>query len=92
MSFSLAVPDELVDSVSLVGPRVIVPLGATALKHLLPARRGAAMKDVVGRPFTDGAFPGVTFLVFYHPAFLLRDPRKLPEAREHIQTLVGLLG
>ena len=77
--------------ISLVGPKVIVLLGATALKHLLPARKSDAMKDIVGEPFTDGGFPGVTFLVFYHPAFLLRDPRRLPDAREHIATLRGLL-
>jgi DNA polymerase len=78
--------------VALVRPRVIVPLGATALRHLLPSKKGVAMRDVVGRPFTDGGFPDVTFLVFYHPAFLLRDPRKLPEARQHVRTLVELLG
>jgi len=78
--------------IALVRPEVIVLLGATALKHLLPARKGAAMRDVVGKPFTDEAFPDVTFLVFYHPAFLLRDPRRQPDARAHIQMLRGLLG
>jgi DNA polymerase len=78
--------------IALVRPEVIVLLGATALRHLLPARKGVAMREVVGKPFTDGGFPGVTFLVFYHPAFLLRDPRKQPEARSHIETLSGLLG
>ncbi|MHC4472246.1 MAG: uracil-DNA glycosylase [Planctomycetota bacterium] len=78
--------------IALVKPKVIVLLGATALRFLLPSRKSDTMKDIVGKPFTDGSFPDVTFLVFYHPAFLLRDPRKLPDARGHIKTLRGLLG
>jgi DNA polymerase len=77
--------------IRLVKPKVIVLLGATALKHLLPARKNTPMREIVGKPFTDFGLPGVTFLVFYHPAFLLRDPRKLPEAREHIRTLARVL-
>jgi uracil-DNA glycosylase family 4 len=76
----------------MVDPRVIVLLGATALTRLLPHRKKVPMKEVVGKPFTDEAFPGRTFLVFFHPAYLLRDPRQRPQARQHIATLAGLVG
>ena len=76
--------------IALVKPRVIVPLCATALRYLLPHRKGEAKRDLVGRPFTDLEWPGITFLVFYHPAYLLRDPRKQPEARQHIAVLASL--
>ena len=80
----------LVRQMALVKPGIVVLLGATALKFLLPSRRRETMRDIVGCPFTDSAFPGVAFVVFYHPAFLLRDPRKLADARAHIVALKGL--
>ena len=78
--------------ISLVGPKVVILLGATALKYLLPNRKGEKMRDLVGRPFTEPEWPGIEFLVFYHPAYLLRDPRKQPDARKHIEVLRKLEG
>jgi DNA polymerase len=78
--------------IRLAKPKIIVLLGATALRHLLPGRGREAMQDVVGRPFEDAAWPGVRFLVFYHPAYLLRDPRKQADARAHIAKLRDILG
>ncbi len=75
----------------LVSPRVIILLGATSLKYLLPSLKKTAMRDLVGKPHFDDEFPGVTFLVFYHPAYLLRDPRKQVNAREHIALLRALV-
>jgi DNA polymerase len=77
--------------IGLVAPRVIALLGASAARYLLPALKGRAMRDVVGRFRTDDAFPGVTFMPLYHPAFLLRDPRKVPEMKEWLDALAGAI-
>lgn len=82
----------LARQVELIDPRVVVLLGATALARFLPHREKAPMRDVVGRPFEDPAHPGRRFLVFYHPAYLLRDPRKLPEARRHAALVRDMVG
>jgi DNA polymerase len=80
--------------IDLVAPEIVVLLGATALRFLLPSLKKRAMKDLVGKPHQDPGYPGITFLVFYHPAYLLRDPRKQKDAREHIALLqrLGRLG
>jgi uracil-DNA glycosylase len=73
--------------ISLARPEFVVLLGATAVRHLLPSLKKTAMRELVGRPHIDSAWPGVTFFVFYHPAYLLRDPRKQVDARRHIALL-----
>jgi DNA polymerase len=77
--------------IGLVSPKVIALLGASAARFLLPALKGRAMRDVVGRFRTDDAFPGVTFLPLYHPAFLLRDPRKVPEMKGWLDDLAAAI-
>lgn len=69
----------------LVKPEIILLLGATALKHILPAKKGSAMGSEVGKFFQDEAYPGVQFMVLYHPAYILRDPRKTPLMQEHLK-------
>jgi uracil-DNA glycosylase family 4 len=78
--------------VELVSPEVIILLGRTSFRYLLPSVKKTAMKHLVGKPHYDLAFPGVTLLAFYHPAYLLRDPRKQKDAREHIALLGKILG
>jgi len=77
--------------ISLVGPRVIALLGASALRFLLPDLRGRPMKEMVGRLLEHDSFPGIGFFPLYHPAFLLRDPRRVPETREWLVRLRGML-
>ncbi len=69
----------------LVKPRAILLLGATALKHVLPEKEVASMKSQVGQFFADARYPGAMLMVLYHPAFLLRDPRKQPEMSSHLK-------
>lgn len=73
--------------IELVRPKVILLLGATSLKYLLPDRRPQALKDEVGTFFTHPEHAEVRFMVLYHPAFLLRDPRKKREMWQHVQRL-----
>ncbi|MBF0253636.1 MAG: uracil-DNA glycosylase [Candidatus Omnitrophica bacterium] len=73
---------------SLAGPRWVVLLGRTALKHLFPERAKLPMNEIAGSFFDHTGYPGIRFIVFFHPAYLLRDPRKIPAAREHIRSLL----
>jgi DNA polymerase len=77
--------------INFVKPRVIVLLGATAAKHLMPEQKGMGMKERVGQFFNLSAFPEVKFFLLYHPAYLLRDPRKKPETWEHLKGLKKFL-
>lgn len=69
-----------------VAPRVILLLGATAARHFMPALPGG-MKESVGRFFKLDRHPDVTFMLLYHPAYLLRDPRKRAEMQSHVEAL-----
>jgi len=81
----------LLHQISLVGPEVIALLGASALRFLLPELKGRAMKEMVGRYLDHPGFPGVRLLPLYHPAFLLRDPRRVPETQAWLATLRGII-
>lgn len=70
---------------ALVNPRIILLLGATALKHLIPQKSGSAMADQVGNFFRHPDYPGAEWMVLFHPAYLLRDPRKTPIMAEHLK-------
>lgn len=74
-----------------VKPKVIVLLGATAAKHLMPNQKAGGMKDRVGQFFDLPEHPGVRFLLLYHPAYLLRDPRKKKDMWEHVKKLKDFL-
>jgi DNA polymerase len=77
--------------IELVSPRVIVILGAVALKWFDPARSDIKMEQEAGKFFELPQFPGIQFVVLYNPAFLLRDPRKKPVTWEHLKALRAFL-
>lgn len=81
----------LMRQIAHVKPAVVVLLGATAAKHLMPTDKGKGMKERVGQFFDLPEYPGVKFLLLYHPAYLLRDPRKKPETWEHVKALKQFL-
>lgn len=70
-----------------VKPEVVVLLGATAAKHLMPDQKDKGMKERVGKFFNLPEYPQAKFLLLYHPAYLLRDPRKKIEMWEHVKEL-----
>jgi len=74
--------------IQLMGPKWIGLLGATALKHLLPERKRFSMNGQAGRFFEHPHFPGVQLFVLFHPAYILRDPRKRPLMEEHLKKFV----
>jgi len=73
--------------IELIKPRVILLLGATALRHMAPAKQEFSMAEEAGKFFTLEEYPGIQFMVLYHPAFLLRDPRKKIDMWRHVKTL-----
>jgi uracil-DNA glycosylase len=70
-----------------VKPKIVLLMGATAAKHLIPEQKDRSMKDRVGRLFDVAAYPETKFLILFHPAYLLRDPRKKKDMLEHLQVL-----
>ncbi|MBI2870982.1 MAG: uracil-DNA glycosylase [Candidatus Omnitrophica bacterium] len=77
--------------IELVRPRLIALLGATALKYIVPRREVSSMEQAVGKIFKCPEYPGVDFMVLYHPAYLLYDPRKKRVMMEHLELLKSLL-
>jgi uracil-DNA glycosylase len=77
----------LLRQIELVRPAVILLLGATALKHLDPSRKNFSMEAEVGRFFELEAFPGIKFLVLYHPAALLYNVKLKVPMWEHVKKL-----
>ena len=77
--------------ISLMKPKVILLLGAVALKHMAKISGEFKMEDEAGKFFTLPEYPDIQFMVLYHPAFLLRDPRKKKDMWEHIKRLRAFL-
>lgn len=73
--------------IDVIRPQVLVALGATAATYLLGARQPLA--GLRGRVH---AFRGMSLIVTYHPAFLLRDPRQKKEAWADLQIAMKELG
>lgn len=78
--------------IELMRPKVILLLGAVALKFLVKERgEEFSMEKEAGHFFTVPEYPDVQFMVLYHPAFLLRDPTKKAVMWEHVKKLRGIL-
>ncbi len=76
--------------IALVAPRGLALLGATAVRWLLPDRARGPLRDLLGRTFADPAFAGTRLVALWHPAYLLRNPGRIPDARAHFALLPGL--
>lgn len=73
--------------IALLRPKVVVLLGAIALKYVSGEPGDVDMEACAGRFLTLPCYPGVQFQVLYHPAFLLRDPQRKKDMWEHIKRL-----
>lgn len=73
--------------IDLVKPRIILLLGATALKYLVKETASFSMEEAAGKLFYHQEFPGVSIMVLYHPAYLLYDPRKTDVLKQHLRHL-----
>jgi DNA polymerase len=74
--------------IEFVRPRFVILLGATALTHAIPDKAKFKMGSEVGKLFSHPRFPDARVIVFYHPAYILRDPRKKPIMKAHIQEFI----
>lgn len=78
--------------IELMRPKVILLLGAVALKYLVKDRGDEfSMEKEAGHFFTAPEYPDTQVMVLYHPAFLLRDPTKKAIMWEHMKKLRSLL-
>ncbi len=78
--------------IELMKPKVVLLLGAVALKYLVKDRGDEfSMEQEAGKFFTAPDYPDIHFMVLYHPAFLLRDPTKKAVMWEHMKKLRAFL-
>ena len=73
--------------IALLKPKVIVALGATAIRGLLNLDRG--ITKLRGQWF---AFEGIPLMPTYHPAYLLRNEAAKPETWADLQDVLRRLG
>jgi len=72
--------------IDAVRPRVIVALGATAVETILG--KNQSMGSLRGQWHE---FHGIPLMVTYHPAYLLRDPNRKPEAWADLKKVLAFL-
>jgi DNA polymerase len=75
--------------IALIRPKIILLLGATAFKHMIKGKSAFSMAREAGNFFEYPDFSDIKFMVLYHPAFILRDPRKKPVMVEHLKRFKG---
>ncbi len=73
--------------VELVKPKIVLLLGATALKHMDKSKTGFQMSDEAGKFFTLPDYSGIQFMVLHHPAALLYNAKLKPAMWEHVRRL-----
>ncbi len=73
--------------IALMKPRLVILLGATALRHMAPEKKGWRMEDEAGKFFHLPGYPHTDFVVLYHTAALLRSPRLSFPMREHMEAV-----
>lgn len=76
----------------LVRPAIVVLLGRTARKHVIPNSPELPMEELAGKikRFMHGGRE-IPYLVLYHPAYLLYDPRKREAMARHVKALKDFL-
>lgn len=71
--------------ISILKPRVIIALGATALKGLIEIPEGTGITKLRG---TWQAFGGIDLMPTFHPAYLLRNPAMKKYVWEDLKTVL----
>ncbi|MBN2134234.1 MAG: uracil-DNA glycosylase [Acidobacteria bacterium] len=72
--------------INFIKPKIIVLLGAVAVRALLDSKEG--ITKIRGRIMD---YYGVPIMPVYHPAYLLRNPAKKKEAWEDLQKVMAFL-
>jgi DNA polymerase len=77
----------LKEQIQILKPRVIIALGATAVKGLFDVKTG--ITKLRGNWLT---FEGIHVMPTFHPAYLLRNPPAKKEAWEDLKAVLAFLG
>ena len=77
----------LLAQIELIKPKVIVVLGATAMKALLDVQLG--ITKMRGNWYN---FQGIPIMPTFHPAYLLRNPAAKKDVWQDMQTVLAKLG
>ena len=77
--------------IALVRPKILGLLGATAAEHMLSPDPGRKMSEVVGKCVEVESLPGIIVMPLFHPAYILRNPRKRGEMLEHLMEIMARL-
>ncbi len=73
--------------IELVRPRILLLLGRTALKHMLPGEPPQRLALLVGKFFRRPEYAGIDLMVLFHPAYVLRYPASRPVMVRGLVTL-----
>jgi DNA polymerase len=73
--------------IDLVKPKIILLLGATALKHMDKSKTNFQMSEEAGKFFALSDYPLIQFMVLYHPAALLYNAKLKPAMWQHAKIL-----
>lgn len=80
--------------IRLADPQIILLLGRTALKHVLPELAEMPMEANAGKVFSGTFFKEkkeIPCMLLYHPAYLLYNPRKREDMRSHLEDLKKMI-
>lgn len=77
--------------IELMKPKLMILLGATSVKYLVPELAKRSMEEMVGNFYNFPSWPDMKLFVLYHTAFILRDPRKRPAMEQHLKALKAQL-
>ncbi len=72
----------LLGQINIIKPKVICTLGATAIEGLLNESLDKPMKHIRGNELL---FETIQVIPTYHPAFILRNPKALPNLVEDLE-------
>ena len=77
------------EQIAILKPRVIVAMGATAVKGLVELPKGVGITKARGRWMK---FEGIDFMPTLHPAYLLRNPAAKRDVWEDLKAVLTFLG
>lgn len=75
----------LLKQIRLLSPQWGLLLGATAVRALFPEKSKIPISQLAGHFFESSEFPGIQWMVVFHPAYLLRSPSKKTEMRRFLE-------
>jgi DNA polymerase len=72
--------------IAIVKPKIIVLLGASAVKAILGTNK--TMGELAGKVYCSDQYPNIVFFVMYHPAALLHSKKKGDDEYQRLRRLM----